>query len=276
MSSSCFQSATQLNQFIDNYPRLLVLTGAGISTESGIPAYRDNNGNWQHKQPVQHQQFMSDPMIRQRYWARSLAGWPMIRDAQPGTAHRVLAQLEQRGHIQQIVTQNVDRLHQQAGSRRVIDLHGRSDKVRCMSCQITLPRDQVHRQSAIDNPSFAHLRAKAAPDGDACLEAAFHQFQLPDCPRCKGILKPDVVFFGDHVPKPRVLSAMDHLQRADALLVIGSSLMVYSGFRFCRRAHEWDIPICALNQGKTRADDLLSLKLDDAIAPTLASTLNQL
>lgn len=269
MPESCYQNAIKIKKFIQQHPRLFVLTGAGVSTESGIPAYRDAEGRWQHKQPVQHQHFMSDQQIRQRYWARSLAGWPVIRDAQPGIAHQVLAQLEQRGHIEQIVTQNVDRLHQQAGSKRVIDLHGRSDQVRCMECQVLLPRDQIHHQSAIANPAFTRLTAAPAPDGDARLEGPFADFRLPDCPHCNGILKPDVVFFGDNVPKSRVLTALDHLRRADAMLVIGSSLMVYSGFRFCRRADEWQKPICSLTLGKTRADDLLSLKLNSAIGETL-------
>ncbi|WP_370280561.1 NAD-dependent protein deacetylase [Pontibacterium sp.] len=268
---------TSLAQFIEQHPRLFILTGAGISTDSGIPDYRDKEGNWKRKQPVQHKAFMDDYAVRQRYWARSLIGWPVIRDAQPGSAHHALVQLEQRGNIHQLVTQNVDRLHQSAGSQQVIDLHGRSDQVRCMGCGQLSPRDEIHQRSALANPYFTNLTATAAPDGDADLENVdFSQFHVPDCQSCGGILKPDVVFFGDNVPKERVLSALDKLQQSDGLLVIGSSLMVYSGFRFCRRAHEWDIPICALNQGKTRADDLLSLKLDDAIAPTLASTLNQL
>lgn len=268
---------TSLAHFIEQHPRLFVLTGAGISTDSGIPDYRDKEGNWKRKQPVQHKAFMDNYAVRQRYWARSLIGWPVIRDAQPGSAHHALVQLEQHGHIHQLVTQNVDRLHQSAGSQQVIDLHGRSDQVRCMGCGELTARDEIHQRSAQANPHFSHLTATAAPDGDADLEDVdFSQFHVPDCQTCGGILKPDVVFFGDNVPKERVLHALDKLQQSDGLLVIGSSLMVYSGFRFCRRAHEWEIPICALNQGKTRADELLSLKLDDAIAPTLASTLDQL
>lgn len=271
------EQTASLADFIATYPRLFVLTGAGISTDSGIPDYRDKEGNWKRKQPVQHKAFMDDLSVRQRYWARSLIGWPVIRDAQPGSAHRALVELEERGHIHQLVTQNVDRLHQSAGSQQVIDLHGRSDLVRCMSCGEISHRNEIHQRSALANPHFTHLTAAAAPDGDADLEDVdFNQFHVPDCQRCGGILKPDVVFFGDNVPKERVIDALDKLQQSDGLLVIGSSLMVYSGFRFCRRAHEWGIPICALNHGKTRADDLLSLKLDDAIAPTLDTTLSQL
>lgn len=270
-------SSHQLAKFIHNHPRLFILTGAGVSTDSGIPDYRDSEGNWKRKQPVQHQSFMDNLQVRQRYWARSLIGWPVIRDAQPCSAHHALAQLEQLGHVQQLVTQNVDRLHQAAGNQNVIDLHGRSDKVRCMDCDTLYPRTEIHQQSALDNPHFTHFTAETAPDGDADLEGVnFHRFNVPQCQRCDGILKPDVVFFGDNVPKARVFGALEQLKQSDAMLVVGSSLMVYSGFRFCKRAEEWDIPICALNSGKTRADELLSLKLDQTISETLSRTLDTL
>jgi len=269
--------AEKLAEFIHQHPNLFILTGAGISTDSGIPDYRDKNGDWKRKQPVQHKAFMENLLVRQRYWARSLIGWPVIRDAIPGAAHHALVELQSRGYVRQIVTQNVDRLHQQAGSQQVVDLHGRSDQVRCMQCNRVSARDEVHQRSADYNPDFMHFQASAAPDGDADLEGvAFEQFRVPACKHCGGILKPDVVFFGDNVPKERVLSALDQLQRSDALLVIGSSLMVYSGFRFCRRAQEWDIPICSVNLGKTRADDLLNLKIDHPITPTLRHCLQHL
>ncbi len=265
-----------LIEFIHTHPRLLVLTGAGISTDSGIPDYRDQNGEWKRKQPVQHPDFMRCEHTRQRYWGRSLVGWPVMRDAHPNQAHQALAQLEQLGHIDLLVTQNVDGLHQRAGSQKVIDLHGRSDRVICMSCTFGCSRDEVHQRSAELNPAFTRFTAATAPDGDADLEVDFSGFRIPDCPQCGGILKPDVVFFGDNVPKQRVLDALDSLQNADGLLVIGSSLMVYSGFRFCRRANEWHKPIAALTLGKTRADELLSLKLDAPIAPVLTATVTRL
>ncbi|PSL12234.1 NAD-dependent SIR2 family protein deacetylase [Marinobacterium halophilum] len=267
---------TELTDFIHRHPRLLILTGAGISTDSGIPDYRDANGEWKRKQPVQHPDFMRSEHTRQRYWGRSLVGWPVMRDAQPNGAHTALAQLESLGHIERLVTQNVDGLHQQAGNRNVTDLHGRSDRVICMHCDFTCSRDEVHQRSAEMNPAFTRFTAVTAPDGDADLEVDFSEFRIPDCPHCGGILKPDVVFFGDNVPKQRVIDALDALQRADALLVIGSSLMVYSGFRFCRRAHEWDKPIAALTLGKTRADELLSLKLNASIGPVLNTALKHL
>jgi NAD-dependent SIR2 family protein deacetylase len=265
-----------LTDFIHRHPRLLVLTGAGISTDSGIPDYRDSNGDWKRKQPVQHPDFMRCEQTRQRYWGRSLVGWPVMRDALPNAAHDALARLEQLGHIDLLVTQNVDGLHQRAGSEKVIDLHGRSDQVICMSCDFSCSRDEVHDRSADLNPAFTHFTADTAPDGDADLEVDFSDFRTPDCPHCGGILKPDVVFFGDNVPKQRVTDALDALQQADGLLVIGSSLMVYSGFRFCRRAHEWDKPIAALTLGRTRADELLSLKLSSPITPVLQSTVQVL
>ncbi|GAA0697459.1 NAD-dependent protein deacetylase [Marinobacterium maritimum] len=265
-----------LVDFIHRHPRLLVLTGAGISTDSGIPDYRDRNGEWKRKQPVQHPDFMRCEHTRKRYWGRSLVGWPVMRDARPNHAHEALARLEQLGHIDLLVTQNVDGLHQRAGSERVIDLHGRSDRVICMSCDYRCSRDDVHHRSAEQNPDFTRFTAETAPDGDADLEVDFSGFRIPECPQCGGILKPDVVFFGDNVPKQRVIDALDTLQQADALLVIGSSLMVYSGFRFCRRAHEWNKPIAALTLGKTRADELLSLKLNAPITPVLQAAVSGL
>ncbi|WP_078084449.1 NAD-dependent protein deacetylase [Microbulbifer mangrovi] len=269
-------AAVQLAAFIQRYPRLMVLTGAGVSTDSGIPDYRDQNGEWKRKPPVDHRDFMACEATRQRYWGRALIGWPLIRNSQPNPAHYHLAELERRGHIELLVTQNVDRLHQRAGSHNVVDLHGRADEIRCMDCEFRENRQAVHERSYDLNPGFRHYTAESAPDGDADLEVDFSSYQVADCPDCRGILKPDVVFFGDNVPKPRVQQALDALHKSDALLVVGSSLMVYSGFRFCRYAKEWGKPIAALNLGRTRADDLLDLKLSAGIGKTLAATLNHL
>ncbi len=262
--------AEQLLAFIQKHPRLLILTGAGMSTDSGIPDYRDARGEWKQKQPVQHQAFMSSLAVRQRYWARSLPGWPVIRDAQPNESHHALVDLELKGHINLLITQNVDRLHQKAGSQNVIDLHGRSDQVICMTCDYKTDRNSLHRQAAKLNPLFAELSAEAAPDGDANVEMDFSSFEVPDCPKCGGILKPDVVFFGDNVPKARVHHCLDRLKASDGLLVIGSSLMVYSGFRFCRYAVELKKPFATLSLGKTRADDISTLQINAPIKETLA------
>lgn len=263
------EAAEQLSSFLHQHPQIMVLTGAGMSTDSGIPDYRDGSGAWKRKPPVQHQDFMQSPSTRQRYWGRSLVGWPVMSNAQPNVAHRRVADLERRGRISLLVTQNVDRLHQRAGSARVIDLHGRSDQVLCMSCGRQTTRASVHRHCNELNPDFMHFRANAAPDGDADLEVDFSSFKVPGCAHCGGVLKPDVVFFGDNVPKERVQLALEALQESSALLVIGSSLMVYSGFRFCRYAHERGIPIAILNLGQTRADGLVQLKLNARIAETL-------
>lgn len=264
------EAADRLSDFIDRHPRLFILTGAGISTASGIPDYRDDKGGWKRRPPVQHQEFMTRHPVRQRYWGRSLIGWPVMQSAAPNAAHQALVVLEQAGQVSALVTQNVDRLHQKAGSQQVVDLHGRADEVVCMSCHYRCPRDEVHDRSYRANPDFNGYTAETAPDGDADLELDFSQFKVIDCPRCGGILKPDVVFFGDNVPRSRVEQSMAALDASDALLVIGSSLMVFSGYRFCRRAHQSGIPMATLNLGSTRADALMNLTLNAPIGDTLA------
>ncbi|WP_110689139.1 NAD-dependent protein deacetylase [Salinicola endophyticus] len=260
-----------LGAFLARYSDLFVLTGAGVSTASGIPDYRDASGAWKRPPPVSHQAFMASRAVRQRYWARSLVGFRALAAARPGEAHRALAALEAGGGISQLVTQNVDGLHQRAGSQRVIDLHGQADLVVCMQCGATLMRHALHDELARRNPSWLDLPAAVAPDGDADLEGVdFTDFVLPDCQRCGvGILKPDVVFFGDNVPRARVQAAFDALERAPAMLVVGSSLMVYSGYRFARHAAQQGKPIACLNLGRTRADELYALKVSAPIGPAL-------
>jgi NAD-dependent SIR2 family protein deacetylase len=266
-----------LGEFIDRYSRLFVLTGAGCSTASGIPDYRDANGDWKRARPVMLQQFLANESTRQRYWARSLVGWQRMSAARPNDAHRALAILERHGRIEQLVTQNVDGLHQAAGSRNVIDLHGRVDVVRCLRCEERIPRVQVQAELVRRNPRFAELEALAAPDGDADLEATdFSTFDVPPCGMCGGLLKPDVVFFGENVPKERVGRAMDALRRSDALLVVGSSLMVLSGYRFAQAMADIGKPIAAINVGRTRADDLLVLKVTERCADALSFLLRDL
>lgn len=267
-----------LCDFIKRYPRLLVLTGAGVSTECGIPDYRDTRGEWKRKPPVNHQEFMGSSATRQRYWARSLVGFRAIENAQPGPAHRALARLEAMGHVTAVVTQNVDGLHQHAGSRRVIDLHGRAEMVRCMGCGAQRMRYDVHAELAASNPAWLGLDAAVGPDGDADLEGLdFSAFRVLACRRCgDGVLKPDVVFFGDNVPRSRVEAAFAALDEADALLVAGSSLMVYSGYRFARQAARDGKPIACLNLGRTRADDLYSLKIEAPVGATLEQTVSLL
>lgn len=257
MSHSAFAA---LADFCVQHPRLLVLTGAGCSTASGIPAYRDDDGNWQHPAPVQYNEFIGSARVRQRYWARSAIGWSRIRDAQPGAAHHAIAQLQSDGRITHLVTQNVDSLHQQAGSDQVTDLHGRLDQVRCLDCDTRQSRASFQTLLEQSNPDWKPT-ARPAPDGDAVLaDADYQHFLVPDCPACSGTVKPDVVFFGESVPRRRVGRVQAALTAADALLVVGSSLMVFSGFRFAREAHQQGIPVAAVNQGRTRADELLRLK----------------
>jgi NAD-dependent SIR2 family protein deacetylase len=264
-------ATSPLAGFIAGHARLFVLTGAGCSTPSGIPDYRDRNGAWKRKPPITLQAFMGEPYTRARYWARSLVGWPSFGAAQPSTTHRALAELERRGQVEMLVTQNVDGLHQRAGSRRVIDLHGRLDTVRCMACDWRGPRDAFQRELSTRNPDWVGLVARIAPDGDADLEGMdFASFDIPPCPRCGGIVKPDVVFFGEGVPRERVDAANAALARADAVLVVGSSLMVYSGYRFVRAAEAAGKPVAAVSLGHTRADPLLTLKVDAACEDALA------
>jgi NAD-dependent SIR2 family protein deacetylase len=255
---------SDLQTFVENHQRLFVLTGAGCSTNSGIPDYRDADGAWKRTQPVRFQAFVADDATRRRYWARSMIGWRRFGQARPNDAHHALARLEAVGRSQILLTQNVDRLHQAAGSRVVIDLHGRLDLVRCMACSAA-------RRRADFNAAWVDLDAATLPDGDADLDHMdFSSFVVPPCAACGGVMKPDVVFFGESVPKDQVSDAMAALERADAMLVVGSSLMVYSGFRFAQAAAKRGIPIAAVNLGRTRADDLLTLKIEDRCEAALS------
>ncbi|MCD0504330.1 NAD-dependent protein deacetylase [Bordetella petrii] len=259
-----------LGEFIDRHTRLFVLTGAGCSTGSGIPDYRDADGQWKRSPPIDFQAFMGYAHMRARYWARSTVGWRRFGHMRPNAAHLALALLEQRGHVQLLVTQNVDGLHQAAGSHNVLDLHGRLDEVRCMNGDWRGPRAAWQAELDGRNPGWAALDAADAPDGDADLEGVdFSSFVVPACPRCGGIVKPDVVFFGESIPPERGVRARAALEQADAVLVVGSSLMVHSGYRYVRAAAENGQPIAALNLGRTRADALFSLKVAQPCAPAL-------
>ncbi|MGF1526064.1 MAG: NAD-dependent protein deacetylase [Candidatus Competibacterales bacterium] len=264
--------------FVRRYPKLLVITGAGCSTASGIPDYRDSTGDWKRPPPMEYRQFIGSEGARRRYWARSTVGWQTMGRAEPNPAHGALAQLEALGHVALLVTQNVDGLHQRAGSRQVLDLHGRLDQVVCLQCRWRWRREVFQRALEALNPDYRHRRANPAPDGDAYLEEDFSQFQVPPCYHCGGILKPFVVFFGEPVPRHRVERARQRLAEADGLLVVGSSLMVYSGYRFCRAASDQGKPVAAVNLGRTRADGALTLKVEgpcQTVLPALAAGLLQ-
>jgi NAD-dependent SIR2 family protein deacetylase len=262
---------SDLKAFVEDHQRLFVLTGAGCSTNSGIPDYRDADGSWKRTPPVRFQAFIADDTTRRRYWARSMIGWRRFGQAQPNDAHFALARLEASGRSRMLLTQNVDRLHQAAGSREVIDLHGRLDLVRCLACTTALRRSDFQDDLASLNAAWTDLEAAALPDGDAELDRKdFSDFMVPDCPSCAGTMKPDVVFFGENVPRDQVVRAMENLEEADAMMVVGSSLMVYSGFRFVQMAARRGIPIAAVNLGRTRADELLTLKVEDRCEAALS------
>ncbi len=242
---------------------LLVLTGAGVSTESGIPDYRGAGRTERH--PMTFDVFMGSEQARQRYWARSYVGWSVIAAAKPNGSHFALAQAESLGRISHLVTQNVDSLHQQAGSKKVTELHGRLDKVVCMSCRASFERSAMDQMIEELNPGIQKdMTVEFTPDGDAEIEATA-SFKTPSCTGCSGILKPDVVFFGESVPSELVNATMEQLYKSDALLVAGSSLTVNSGMRFARAANKSGIPIVIVNVGPTKADEIALAKIE---APT--------
>lgn len=268
----------ELARFLARHSRVLVLTGAGLSTASGIPGYRDKDGVRRGRTPIQGPDFRRNEATRRRYWARSVVGWATVSGAEPNAGHRAIAELECRGHIHSVITQNVDGLHQRAGSKRLIELHGNLHHVICLECHTRYSRAGLQPQLERDNPELARLLAEPLPDGDAAVEPdALQDFRAPTCMACGGVLMPDVVFFGDNVPPARTAHALAEMEAADALLVVGSSLMVFSGYRFCRLAAAAGKPIAAINAGKTRADDLLSLKLElpaQEVLPRLVDSLS--
>jgi NAD-dependent SIR2 family protein deacetylase len=252
--------------------RVVVLAGAGCSTESGIPDYRSPENIQRTRTPIQYQEFVRSEAARVRYWARSTAGWARIASARPNAAHQALARLEEGGVVRGIITQNVDGLHQAAGSRRVVELHGSLAWVRCLSCGRITPRDEhQERLRALNAEWMDGLRGiEVAPDGDAELSASVvESFRVPACEACGGVVKPDVVFFGENVPGERVQDAWGLFEEGDVLLVAGSSLTVYSGRRFIYRAEKEGVPIAIINIGPTRADDLAAVKVEGRLGSVL-------
>jgi NAD-dependent SIR2 family protein deacetylase len=251
--------------------RVVALTGAGISTDSGIPDYRGPDSP--PSNPMTIQQFTSDPVFRQRYWARNHVGWRHMDDTLPNAGHRALAHLERSGVVSGIITQNVDLLHTKAGSRAVVNLHGSYAQVVCLHCGDTMSRATLAERLEALNPGFIeHAEAvggsAVAPDADAVV-ADTVSFRYLDCPSCGGMLKPDIVYFGETVPKDRVAQAFSMVDSADALLVAGSSLTVFSGYRFVRHAAAADMPIAIVNRGRTRGDDLATVKVDGGCSEVL-------
>ena len=268
----------QLATFLTRHRQVLVLTGAGISTASGIPDYRGRDGVRRGRAPVQGPEFRKFDAVRKRYWARSMIGYPALAAAAPNGAHRAIAELQADGLLGPVMTQNVDGLHQRAGSGDVLELHGNIHGVVCLDCHAAFTRAFVQGVLEELNPSVTGAVAAAAPDGDAHVEPdTLAEFHIPYCVHCGGLLKPDVVFFGDGVAPASTVRALGLMEAADALLVVGSSLMVFSGFRFCRLAAETGKPIAAVNLGKSRADHLIALKIEgsaERILPSLLDYLN--
>jgi NAD-dependent SIR2 family protein deacetylase len=257
--------------------RVCVLTGAGVSTDSGIPDYRGPLTRAKARNPIQHRAFLTDPATRARYWARSALGWPRFRGFEPNPAHHAFTALERAGRLTGLLTQNVDRLHRKAGSRDVIELHGALHEARCLGCGALEDRDALQARLLALNPGADQRAHSLAPDGDADLDpAAVAGFVVPACEACGGVLKPDVVFFGDNVPRHRVEEAFARLDAADALLVAGSSLMVFSGYRFVLRAAARGIPVAIVNLGESRGDGHATVRVDapaGEVLPALAEAL---
>lgn len=247
--------------------RLLVLSGAGISTDSGIPDYRGPGSP--RRTPMSLSEFLSSEAAQRRYWARSHAGWQRMTGARPNAGHRAIAAMEGSGAVAAVITQNVDGLHEKAGSIEVVDLHGRLDRVRCLDCGQVTARHTLHNRLSSLNPGFLQaVTGRLAPDGDVVLDDV-DRFRIARCARCRGRLKPDVVFFGENVPRPRVDRCFALVEESEAVLVTGSSLTVLSGFRFARHAVRRGLPLVVVNRGPTRADDISTLKLDRACSETL-------
>jgi NAD-dependent SIR2 family protein deacetylase len=249
---------------------VVVLSGAGISTESGIPDYRGPSGAAQRHTPMTYQTFTRNAQARRRYWARSFLGWRTIAAAAPNAGHLAVAELATAGLVSQVITQNVDGLHQAAGAPDVTELHGALDRVACLECGVRSPRIELDDRLRAANPAFGGEFTEIHPDGDVNMpDDQLEGFVLVDCVECGGVLKPDVIFFGETVPGERVASCYQAVDEARLLLVLGSSLTVYSGRRFVVRASKAGIPVAIVNQGPTRSDECAAVRIDAPLGPTL-------
>lgn len=274
-------SISELTDLVKNHLPVVVLTGAGISTDSGIAAYRDQTGKWVHAKPVQAKDFLEHAAVRQRYWYRSMLGWPTFHQARPNLSHEILATLEEHKIVSCVITQNVDGLHLQSGSRNVIELHGSLANAICLSCGQLMPRADIQELLLDRNPSFQAQEFSPGADGDATPHGHSKAndpdaFQIINCPTCDGLLKPDVVFYGENVPVSRVSHCMEQLSHAGMLLCLGTSLTVFSGFRFCRAAHRANQPVAIVNLGATRADEIATCTISHDCASVLNSLLAEI
>ncbi len=286
MRSVMFLSPTQSPAGTDSIESLLTvlrgrrfaaLSGAGCSTDSGIPDYRGPQGMLRRRQPITYQEFLRSEVNRRRYWARSMVGWSTVAAARPNAAHLALVELERAGCLAGLITQNVDGLHHAAGSQRLVELHGNLHFIRCLSCSTRITRAAMQAELQAENPTLDTARAESAPDGDAELAPEYYEdFIVPVCKQCGGLLKPDVVFFGENVLRPVVDAAWSFLAEAEVLLILGSSLAVYSGYRFVVGAAQRKLPVAIVNLGPTRGDELATIRIAAPLGPTLTTLATQL
>lgn len=264
------QELKQLIKVLQAKKNIWILTGAGISAPSGIPTYRDDKGEWKSANPIQHNDFIKHESYRQRYWARSMVGWKLSGRAKPNAAHDAITAMQKSDIISQIVTQNVDSLHTIAHSKDVIDLHGRLREIKCLECNTISKRSDLQPRLVKNNPLLDQYEAEIRPDGDANVEDFdMSTITIPPCDNCGGVLMPNVVFFGGIVPKPRVEKAFSTLAESDCLLVIGSSLKIFSGFRFPRWANQNNLPLYAVNQGEMRGQELFNIIIPESCEKAL-------
>ncbi len=258
--------------------RVVVLSGAGLSTESGIPDYRGAEGSLRRHTPMTYEEFVGSPEGRRRYWARSHLGWRTIARAAPNDGHRAVSALRASGHLSGIITQNVDGLHQAAGAPDAVELHGSLDRVICLDCGRTSPREELDRRLRAANPAFGGTATRINPDGDVELAAdVVRTFHLVACRACDtGVLKPDVVFFGENVPRARVQECYRLVDEADAVLVLGSSLTVMSGLRFVRHAAKTGKQVLIVNRGETRGDSCATVRVDLPLGQALTELTDRL
>ncbi|XP_037825105.1 NAD-dependent protein deacylase Sirt4 [Lucilia sericata] len=259
------EEVKKLQDFLMDKPNIVVLTGAGISTESGIPDYRSAGvglyARTNHK-PIQHMEFVKSAAVRRRYWARNFVGWPNFSSTEPNATHHALARFEREARLQCVVTQNVDRLHSKAGSKNVVELHGSGYVVKCLNCDYRIDRHEFQTILNTLNPEFKDAPDMIRPDGDVEIPQEYiDNFRIPPCPQCDGHLKPEIVFFGDNVPKVRVNRIAEMIYSGDGLLVLGSSLLVFSGYRMVLQTKDLNLPVAIVNIGETRADHLADIKL---------------